>query len=244
MSDKIWFLKRCELFERLNAEERRRLEIRAVMRTFRRNEMIYFPGEPGQTVLVVLRGKVKLKTITPDGKESILAFFVDGEMFGELALVDAQARDEYAEAVEDTQLMAIPCSELLAIMEQRPDIALHVTRLVGLRRRRIENRLRNILFRSNRERVAALLLELIETHGQKVVDGWQVRLDLSHQELANLIGATRESVTITLGRLQEDGLIRVQRRRITVLDRQGLSADEQASPVPAARDPAAGPSSR
>jgi CRP-like cAMP-binding protein len=112
-------------------------------------------------------------------------------------------------------------------MGQRPDVALHVTKLVGFRRRRIENRLRNILFRSNRERMVGLLLELLDSHGQSRADGsWEIRLPLSHQDLANLIGSTRETVTVTLGQLQRDRLIRVERRHLLVLNRQRLAAEE------------------
>jgi CRP-like cAMP-binding protein len=178
---------------------------------------------------------VKIKTITPDGKETIFAFFGEGEIFGELALLETQPRNEYAEAVEDAEILALPRDELLAIMEQRPDIALHVTKLVGLRRRRIENRLRNILFRSNHERVAALLLELVETHGEQQPDGWQIVLELSHQDLASLIGATRETVTLTLGKLKRERLIKLHRRRIKVLDRDRLA--QELSELPAASPP-------
>src|SRR5262249_11056197 len=84
MSEKIWFLKRCSLFEQLTPAECRRLESQAVVRTFHRGEIIYFPSEPGQSVLVLLRGRVKIKAITPEGKETIFAFFEEGELFGEL----------------------------------------------------------------------------------------------------------------------------------------------------------------
>jgi CRP-like cAMP-binding protein len=226
MNENIWFLKRCDLFERLMPAEARRLESRAVCRTFKRREIIYFPAEPGQTVLVVLSGRVKIKAVTPDGKETIFSFFEAGELFGELALVGSGPRDEYAEAVEDSRIAAIPREDVLWLMEQRPDVALRVTKLVGLRRRRIENRLRNILFRSNRERIVSLLLELLEQYGQARGPFWEIRLRLSHQDLANLIGATRETVTVTLGQLQRDRLVRVDRKLITVLDRARLAAED------------------
>jgi CRP-like cAMP-binding protein len=231
MSEKIWFLKRCDLFERLTPAEQRRLEASAVMRGFERGEMVYFPTEPGQSVLVLVEGRVKIKTVTPDGRETIFAFIEEGELFGELALLDDEPRKEYAEVVVRARALAIPREDLLWLMAQRPDIALHVTRFVGLRRRRIENRLRNILFRSIRERAVALLLELVESHGQARGAAWEVRLRLSHQEIANLIGATRETVTLELGQLQREGLVRIERRRITVLDHQRL-ADEAGETAP------------
>jgi CRP-like cAMP-binding protein len=117
-------------------------------------------------------------------------------------------------------------------MEQRPDVALTITKIVGFRRRRIENRLRNILFRSNRERIVSLLLELLETHGQQRGPHWEIRLQLSHQELANLIGSTRETVTLTLGQLQRERMIRLDRRRITILDRVRLAFQDSQPPLP------------
>jgi CRP/FNR family cyclic AMP-dependent transcriptional regulator len=233
MQEKIWFLKDCDLFERLSAAEKRHLERQAVMRTFPAGTFVYFPTDPGQSVLVLARGRVKIKFISPDGQETILAFIGAGELFGELAIVDTQPRNEYAEAVVETLVIAIPREGMLALMERRPELALHVTRLFGFRRRRLENRLRNILFCSIRQRIVALMLELVETHGQAAGNSWEITLPLSHQDLASLIGATRETVTLTLGQLQEEKLIRVQRRRLTVVDRQGLAAEVLAEPAPA-----------
>ena len=93
-----------------------------------------------------------------------------------------------------------------------------ITKLVGLRRRRIETRLRNILFLSSRERMVHMLLELIDSYGDRLGNALAIRLPLTHQDLASLIGVTRETVTVILGQLQFDRLVKVQRRRITVLD--------------------------
>ena len=98
MSETIWFLKRCDLFERLTPAEKQRLERRAVVRTFKRRDTIYFPAEPGQSVLVLAQGRVKIKVVAPDGKETIFAFIQEGELFGELAVLDSAPRNEFAEA--------------------------------------------------------------------------------------------------------------------------------------------------
>jgi CRP-like cAMP-binding protein len=235
MSETIWFLKRCPLFERLSPAEAERLEARALARTFARKEIIYFPDEPGRTVLVLARGRVKIKAVTPDGRESIFAFVQPGEVFGELAVLDDRPRKEYAEAVETSLVLAVPREDVLWLMARRPDVALSVTKLLGFRLRRVENRLRNTLFRSTRERTIGLILELLEEHGEPIAGGgWEVRIRLSHQDLANLIGATRESVTLALGQLQRDGLIAVHRRLIRVPDRDRLAAAAE-GPEPARR---------
>src|SRR5260370_29493275 len=100
------------------------------MRTFKRRCLIYLPDEPGQSVLILARGRVKIKDVTPDGKETILAFIDEGELFGELALLDDERRSEYAEAVVDSQVLATPRDDLLWLMAQRPDVALSFTSLV------------------------------------------------------------------------------------------------------------------
>ena len=122
-------------------------------------------------------------------------------------------------------MLVIPQADLRWLMEQRADLALSITKLVGLRRRRIETRLRNILFLSSRERMVHMLLELIDSYGDRVENVCALRLPLTHQDLASLIGVTRETVTVVLGQLQFDRLIKVQRRRITVLDCARLSEE-------------------
>ena len=88
MSEAIWFLKRCPLFEHLTAAECRRLEARAIGRSFPRRSVLYFPDEPGEGVVLLTRGRVKILALTPDGREMIFAFIEPGELIGELAVLD------------------------------------------------------------------------------------------------------------------------------------------------------------
>ncbi|MCI0458646.1 MAG: Crp/Fnr family transcriptional regulator [Gemmataceae bacterium] len=225
MNGKLWYLKQCDLFEKLTPVQAERLDRHASVLTFKRRALIYSPAEPGLSVLVLARGRIKIKDLTPDGKETILAFIEEGEIFGELAVLDGQARGEFAEAVTDAQVLVIPREDLLWLLELRPDVALSITKLVGLRRRRIENRFRNVLFLSSRERMVRLLLELVAFHGERQGNRCQIRLPLSHQDLASLIGVTRETVTHVLGQLQVDGLIQARRRHLTVLDCERLAEE-------------------
>jgi CRP-like cAMP-binding protein len=237
MDRKLWYLKQCSLFEKLTPEQAARLESRALVRTFPRRSMIYTPTEPGRSVVVLAMGRVKIKDLTPDGKETILAFIEEGEMFGELAILDGEVRREYAEAVEDSKVLLIPREDLLWLMAQRQDFALAVTKLVGWRRQRIENRLRNVLFLPSRERLIRLLRELSESHGDRAGVGCTIRLPLSHQDLASLIGVTRETVTAVLGQLQAAGLVQVRRKRVAIVDCQRLwrEASDSGAALPAAR---------
>ena len=109
-------------------------------------------------------------------------------------------------------------------MLEQPALSLGVTKLIGLRRKQIERRLKYLLFHSNRDKLVHLLLELVEQYGKRTAEGIEITLKLSHQDLASIIGATRETVTVNLGELQADGLIKVGRKRVLVKDVERMAA--------------------
>jgi CRP-like cAMP-binding protein len=117
----------------------------------------------------------------------------------------------------------IPAEPLQQLMAQSADVSLGITKMVGLRRHRIERRLKNLLFLSNRERLVHLLLDLAEQFGLHTDDGIQLRIKLSHQELGNLIGSTRETVTVILGQLKADRSVDGGRRKIVLTNPQRLA---------------------
>lgn len=244
MSEKLWHLKRCDLFEQLSPEQLQRVELHSRARSFPRRSPIYLPAEVADSVFLLTAGRAKICHLTPDGKQSILAFIEPGELFGELAILDPGRREEYAEAVENSTVVMIPGQEMQRLMEQHPQVSLGVTKMIGLRRRRIEQRLKNLLFLSNRDRLTHLLLELAEQYGRPTAHGLDLGIRLSHQDLANVIGSTRETVTVVLGEMQLEGLIKVGRRKIELLapDRLALAVHRTPTPKPRpAGEPAAAP---
>ncbi len=223
MSEKLWYLKQCRLFERLPPEELDRLEARARTRKFARRSPIYLPADDSGAVLLLARGRVKICSVTAEGKQAILAFIDPGELFGELAILSDSPREDYAEAIEDSTVVLIPSDAIGDLMESYGHLSLGVTKLIGLRRRTVERRLKSLLFRSNRERLTHLLLELAEQYGKRVDEGLLLDIKLSHQDLASVIGSTRETVTVVLGELQAEGRLQLGRRRIVLTDLQGLA---------------------
>ncbi|MEZ6064575.1 MAG: Crp/Fnr family transcriptional regulator [Planctomycetaceae bacterium] len=214
MDERLWYLKNSELFERLDEAVIARLEREARYRKIARGGVVYMPQEAADSVYLVLTGRVKLFHITPEGKQAVLALIDAGELFGELALLDGTPREEYAEAMESSSLLRLPREIVRDLMASQPDLALGVTRLVGLRRRRIERRLKSLLFRSNRDRLVGLLLELAEKYGKRRADGVELGVRLSHQDLASIIGSTRETVTVVLNELRNEGSLTIERRRV------------------------------
>lgn len=232
MPEKLWFLKNCQPFEKLSDAAVQRLESVTTTKEFPRKSPIYLPADESRTVFLLLKGRAKICHLTPDGKQSILAFIEPGELFGELAVFGEGTRDEYAEAVEATTVARIPGDEFEQALQGNVDVSLGVTKMIGLRRRRIERRLKHLLFLSNRDKLTHLLLELAEQYGRQTNDGVELTIKLSHQDLANIIGSTRETVTVVLGELQAEGFIKVGRRRLNLLDLNGLAANVQTSPPP------------
>jgi len=244
LMERHWHIRDCRLFESLTSGQLARLEQRARMRRLAKNTVVYLPSDAANSVFVLAEGRIKLCSLTANGKEAILAFVEAGELFGELALLDDSVRDEYAETVLPSTIFLLPTEELMVLMEESPQLSLGVTKLFGWRRQRIERRLKSLLFRSNREKLVHLLLDLAERYGKPTSEGLLLAIKLSHQDFASIIGATRETVTVTLGEIQAEGLIAISRQKLVIRDLERLAAcvdqkppslprtEEQATEIP------------
>ena len=196
--------------------------------------LVYVPSDLGDCVLLLISGRVKIFHNTQDGKQAVLAIIDPGELFGELAIatLDEGQRDEYAETMEASTIVLIPADDIRRLAAESSGLSLGITKLMGLSRRRVERRLKSLLFRSNRERLVHLLFDLAEKYGRYTRDGGiSLGIHLSHQELASIIGSTRETVTLVLGELQAEGSITVIRREI-VLCQAGRLAEMIEVPLP------------
>ncbi|QDU78500.1 Global nitrogen regulator [Polystyrenella longa] len=234
MAEKYWSLNHCELFERLTKEQIKRLEETSKVRPFKRGELIYLPTDAGNSVLMVASGRIKIYHITSEGKQAVLSLMEPGEIFGELAALDDNPREEFAEAMVSSSVIMIPSEALRQLAEEHASVSLGVTKLLGLRRRRIERRLKSLLFRSNRDRLIHLLLELTEKYGRQTADGVLITIKLAHQDLASIIGSTRETVTVLLGELQNERQIEVHSRQLLLRNIEKLAHSIDV-PVPRVR---------
>ncbi|HRC44965.1 MAG TPA: Crp/Fnr family transcriptional regulator [Nitrospira sp.] len=224
MTQAFWHVRNCSLFQRLTESQLARLEQQARLRKFPRGAAIYLPHEVADAALLLAEGRVRIVCNTPEGKQSILALIEPGELFGELAIVDSAPREERAEAMTSSTVVFLPGAQLRQLMEECSGLALGVTKLIGLRRKRVERRLRSLLFLSNRERLTQLLVDLAEQYGNPTTAGIELSIRLSHQDLASIIGATRETVTTVLGELQGEGLVLIGRQKLVLLDLPRLAS--------------------
>jgi len=231
MNEKIWYLKKCSVLGQLSPEQILDIESQCFSREFARGEMIYLPSDMGDSVLLLARGRVRIYHVTGEGKQAILDFMEPGELFGEVSVFNGSRRDEYAEATEKSFVVLLPQHVIQQLMLENPRVSMTLTRMFGLRVRRIERRLKSLLFRTSRERLIHLLLELAEKYGRHAPDGILIGQKISHQDMASIIGATRETVTITLGELQTEGKLTIHKRQITLRNVENLAVSIDFGPV-------------
>ncbi len=219
--DKVWYLRQVDLFAGIDDEEMGRLVERTTMHEFGRGSVILHPDEPQERVYLIKEGRVKISRYSADGREQILALLEPGDLFGELALV-GEAEPVHVEAFEDTLICALSRDDMVALLRRRPELMLQVLRTLADRLRAAEEEIADLVFRTVPARLAALLLRLAEAYGQRNGTGLRLALRLTHQDIASMIGATRETVTATLGRLRAAGLIATEGRQIVIRDPEGL----------------------
>lgn len=231
MNEKYWFLKKCNLFGHLSDRDLQELERTCFIREFGRGEMVYLPSDHSDSVMLLAKGRIRIFHLTPDGKQAILGFVEPGEVFGELSCFQQSAREEYSETTSKSQVVLMPHETIQHLMARSPEVSMKMTRLFGIRLKKIQRRLKSLLFRTSREKVGHLLLELAEQYGRPVPEGLLITQKLSHQDMASIIGATRETVTITLGELQDEGIVSIERRLITLRNAEQLATAIDFGPV-------------
>jgi CRP/FNR family cyclic AMP-dependent transcriptional regulator len=220
----LWYLKKIPLFQDLSHETMHRLVTCIEMREVRRRQVIYLPGDPGQAVFFVNGGRVKISKVTRDGKELTLAYRGPGEVFGELVMIDGGPREEMAEAMENALITELERGEFERLVQKEGLIGYRLAKTIAQRRRDVENKIEQLIFKDVNAKLAELLLRLATEYGIEDSRGTLVSLKITHQEMANLIGSTRETVSLTLSQFKRKGLIQTDGRKVILADREGLRA--------------------
>ncbi len=210
------YLKQVTLFTDLNDEALRELTSVVKRRTFRSGEVIFHRDDPGQVLYVIKEGKVKICLISPDGQEISLVVFGKGECFGELALLDGLPRSADAIAVEKVECYTLQRSDFHNTIMKNPKISIQVLEVISKRLRNTNEQVEDLIFLDVYGRVAKKLLELSEAHGAKVEDGIRIEVRMTQQELASMVGASRESVNKVMGYFTDKKYISTDKHRITL----------------------------
>jgi CRP/FNR family transcriptional regulator/CRP/FNR family cyclic AMP-dependent transcriptional regulator len=216
IENEVSYLKQVYIFASLSDDDIRELMSVAKRRTFRAGEVIFHRDDPGQVLYVIKEGKVKICLTSSDGQEISLVVFGKGEYFGELALLDGFPRSADAIALERVECYTLQRSDFHNAIMKSPKIAIQVLEVLSKRLRNTDQHVEDLIFLDVYGRVAKKLLELAETHGTTVADGIRIEVRLTQQELASMVGASRESVNKVMGYFTDKGFISTDKHRVTV----------------------------
>ena len=212
----------CVLFRKLAPHERNALVARAHMRTFKAGDTIFLMGALHDSMIAVLNGEVRISMPSADGKEIVLAIVHAGEVFGEIAMLDGKPRSADATALTVCNLAVLNRRDVLDTLERNPTAWLGLVEVLCSRLRRTDQHLVELALLGLPVRLAKTLLRVVDAARAQVANRTDLRL--SQYELANIVGAARESVNKCLHEWQRAGIIRIGKRVITIVDRAALEA--------------------
>ncbi|HHV55991.1 MAG TPA: Crp/Fnr family transcriptional regulator [Firmicutes bacterium] len=200
-------LRRITLFAAFTDEELRAIIPLIVTRSCARGSVIFLENDPGDALYLIQSGLVRISCLAQDGRVKTLAVLSDGDFFGEMALVDDQPRSATAEALDTTTLLVLYRRDFERLLSDHPGLARAVIKGLSRRLRATNEQLLDAVFLDVRSRVIKTLLALAGSHGKPHPAGLRIDLRLTHQELAQMVGTSRETVTRVLADLQDSGLI-------------------------------------
>ena len=210
------YLKQVTLFASLSDDALQELSSVMKRRAFRSGEVIFHRDDAGQVLYIIKEGKVKICLISPDGQEISLVVFGKGECFGELALLDDLPRSADAIAVEKVECYTLQRSDFHNAIMKNPKIAIQVLEVISKRLRNTNEQVEDLIFLDVYGRVAKKLLELSDAHGAQVEGGIRIDVRMTQQELASMVGASRESVNKVMGYFTDKKYISTDKHRITL----------------------------
>lgn len=216
-------LREAPLFKALDDEAATSLRKSMLLQELKKGQTLFKEGQTGDRLYLVKSGKVKLSHASGDGRESVFMVLGPGDMFGELSLFDPGPRTSTAIAVTDSEILGLGHSDLKPWLQDRPEVAQALLQALAHRLRRTSETMSDLVFADVPGRVAKALLELGEKFGSKTGTGLSVHHDLTQEELAQLVGASRETVNKALADFASRGWIRLETRSVELLDLDRLS---------------------
>jgi len=212
------------MFAALPEETQKKLERIAEQRQYRRRQVVHFADQAGDFVYLLCSGRVKVSRVSEQGREVTLYLIEGNQVFGETGLVaENQPYELMAETLEDSLVAVFRRNDIIAALNENPKAAAEMLKLVSERRSQAETAVADLVFLDVPKRLAKLLLKLHDAHGSKASKtGTLIKAKFTHQELANMIGSTRETTTLILNDFKRHGSIDFTGRKIVVRSRTEL----------------------
>lgn len=218
----IEFLNTVPIFLNLAPQQLQALPAKLHRRHYHRGEVIFHQDDPGDRMHIILEGRVKISIASEDGREKDIALFRPGDCFGEMALLDGSNRSATATAVDSTETITLYRQDFLDFLAEHPEVASDVNSLLIQRLRNVNQMLGDVVFLDVPTRVAKQLLALAGTYAGGAEPGAPIVVPIGQDELAHMVGASRETVSRALNSYRRLGLLTTSHRRITITDQPGL----------------------
>ncbi len=215
-------IRRVPLFATLSDDEFKAIEQVFIVRSYLKNQVIFLEEETGNYMYIVLSGKVKVTKSTPGGKDNILAIHQAGDFFGEMALLDGKTSPATVSAMEDCRIASIGSNDFHRCLMRNEKVVMQIIQVLCARLRSVWGQIQALTYSNAESRIRAGLLQLAKKHGVRDSRGIIINLKITHQEIAEMVGTSRETVTRTLARLQKSCIIEVDHRRLILLKPQAL----------------------
>ena len=188
----------------------------ATRRKFPKDSVIFFERDPGDSLFMIMSGRVKVTILSDDGREIILSVLGEKDFFGEMSLLDNEPRSATAIAMEDAEVVILHQREFLSIVEKRPRILVLLLAVLSSRLRKANHQIGSLALLDVYGRVASVLLEMAKENGTRLKDGKICFRRPTHQEIANMIGATRETVSRMISDLHRQGYIEISGKNVII----------------------------
>ena len=218
----VQILRKCPVLSDAPQDILTKLAANARTQSYRARQVVYLPGDSAATIHFIASGRVKVSKVTHDGKELTLAYRTNGDFFGETCLLEGGPREEMVEAMEDTTGVELERAGLDRLLASHASVSYPFARALIDRWRSLQAKVEQLVFKDVGSKLAELLLRLGSEHGVEHRRGLVLGLKITHQEMANLIGATRETVSLTLSQFKRKGFIHTEGRKVILADREGL----------------------
>ncbi len=211
-------LKNIPLFSELNEKDLERIIQIANKKRYHKDNIILIEEEVGSTMFIILAGRVKISRISDDGREVILSILSDGDFFGEMSLLDGYTRSANVTAIEDSELLVIRREEFLQTLRDYPQVAINLLKELAQRIRKSDEHIKSLSLQDATGRVASTLLRIAEDSGLFRKGQVEISELPLQQDLANMAGTSRETISRVIKSLSEDGYLRKQGGKIIILD--------------------------
>lgn len=213
----------ADFLGQLTPAARQRLHEMSHVRRYARHQLIFRPGSPGENIYILQQGRIKIFSLSPAGRSAIMWFCFPGDLFGLTELARPRAREVYAEACSDIEVLAISNQLFKQFLVQHPETTLLIIDLLSCRLRGLGSMMLNLTSDDVQTRLVKLIVRLAARYG-KPIPPKSILLDvpLTHQEIAEMIGTSRQTVTSLLGQLKRSGLIDMPNHSIQIADHEQL----------------------